>query len=70
MGILAPLSARVRKCPFAESRRIVVLDEPEAIEAAAERLWMRLAEPARIEPEKELRHLAGVAEASLDGRTC
>lgn len=35
-------------CPKA----LVVLDEPEAMEAAANRLWLRLAEPARIEPEK------------------
>src|SRR6185312_13657941 len=34
-------------CPKA----LVVLDEPEAMEAAADRLWLRLAEPARIEPE-------------------
>ena len=29
-----------------------MLDEPEAIESAADRLWLRLTEPARIEPEK------------------
>jgi transcription-repair coupling factor (superfamily II helicase) len=31
---------------------IVILDEPEAIVSAAERLWLRLAEPSRIDPEK------------------
>jgi transcription-repair coupling factor (superfamily II helicase) len=35
-------------CPKA----LVVLDEPEAMESAADRLWLRLTEPARIEPEK------------------
>jgi transcription-repair coupling factor (superfamily II helicase) len=29
---------------------LVVLDEPESISSAADRLWMRLAEPARIAP--------------------
>jgi transcription-repair coupling factor (superfamily II helicase) len=31
---------------------LVVLDEPESIASAADRLWMRLAEPARIAPEQ------------------
>jgi transcription-repair coupling factor (superfamily II helicase) len=35
-------------CPKA----FIVLDEPEAMDAAADRFWRRLAEPARIEPEK------------------
>jgi transcription-repair coupling factor (superfamily II helicase) len=31
---------------------LIVVDEPEAIASAAERLWLRLTEPSRIEPEK------------------
>jgi transcription-repair coupling factor (superfamily II helicase) len=47
---------------------IVVLDEPEAIGTAADRLWMRLAEPARIEPEKNFATWAEI-EAQLTNRT-
>lgn len=49
-------------------RALVVLDEPEAISAAAERLWMRLAEPSRIEPERNFATWEEI-QASLDART-
>ena len=51
-------------CPKA----LVVLDEPEAMEAAADRLWLRLAEPARIEPEKNFASWGEFA-AQLQTRT-
>lgn len=47
---------------------IVILDEPEAIGSAADRLWMRLAEPARIDPERNFATWEEI-KANLDGRT-
>jgi transcription-repair coupling factor (superfamily II helicase) len=47
---------------------LVVLDEPEAIASAADRLWLRLREPARIEPEKNFVAWEE-AQAALSGRT-
>ena len=49
-------------------RALVVLDEPEAIEPAAARLWMRLHEPSRIAPEKNFAAWDEIA-AMLSSRT-
>ena len=51
-------------CPNA----LVVLDEPEAIHSATERLWVRLREPARIEPEQNFGAWEEI-QASLSPRT-
>jgi transcription-repair coupling factor (superfamily II helicase) len=47
---------------------LVVLDEPEMIASAAERLWMRLNEPARLEPEKNFATWEQLM-AALESRT-
>jgi transcription-repair coupling factor (superfamily II helicase) len=49
-------------------RALVVLDEPEAIEPAAARLWMRLQEASRIAPEKNFAAWNEIA-AGLSNRT-
>jgi transcription-repair coupling factor (superfamily II helicase) len=47
---------------------LVVLDEPEAVQSAADRIWMRLQEPARIEPEKNFATWEEIT-SQLSGRT-
>jgi transcription-repair coupling factor (superfamily II helicase) len=47
---------------------LVILDEPEAISSAADRLWLRLNEPSRIEPEKNFSSWNEI-ESGLAART-
>jgi transcription-repair coupling factor (superfamily II helicase) len=66
---LVPLARpRTESILSLNANALVILDEPEAIASAAERLWLRLEEPARIEPEKNFARWEEI-QAFLSNRT-